>query len=379
MKYSIKINNVTKEYKLYKDDKDRFKDLFFGKRYEPYKALDKLDITLPEGEVIGILGKNGSGKSTLLKMVTGVTFPTEGELEVNGTVSALLELTAGFDGELTGRENIFLKGYGLGLSKEYIQKKMDSIIDFAEIGQYIDQPVRMYSSGMKSRLGFAISINIDPDILVVDEVLAVGDEIFRKKCMDKMNEFKNSGKTILFVSHSIGQIKSFCTKGMWLHKGRMLFYDDIDRVARLYEQYLKGADVDDILENTEKYDTMVNIKQSLINIEINEEKTILHGYVTIDRDYDMSISHIELKDNDRSMNIVPKEQLEVENNRKTYTIELMNSDISSGKYETYIHVKIGDKDYSRQVWCVDKSSKYLDAVNNISLDIDKNRLTITKI
>ena len=277
MKYSIKINNVTKEYKLYKDDKDRFKDLFFGKRYEPYKALDKLDITLPEGEVIGILGKNGSGKSTLLKMVTGVTFPTEGELEVNGTVSALLELTAGFDGELTGRENIFLKGYGLGLSKEYIRKKMDSIIDFAEIGQYIDQPVRMYSSGMKSRLGFAISINIDPDILVVDEVLAVGDEIFRKKCMDKMNEFKNSGKTILFVSHSIGQIKSFCTKGMWLHKGRMLFYDDIDRVARLYEQYLKGADVDDILENTEKYDTMVNIKQSLINIEINEEKTILHG------------------------------------------------------------------------------------------------------
>lgn len=378
MKYSIKINNVTKEYKLYKNDKDRFKDLFFGKRYVPYKALDNLNITLPEGEVIGILGKNGSGKSTLLKMVTGVTFPTEGSLEVNGTVSALLELTAGFDGELTGRENIYLKGYGLGLSKDYIEKKMDSIIEFAEIGEYIDQPVRMYSSGMKSRLGFAISINIDPDILVVDEVLAVGDEIFRKKCMDKMNEFKDSGKTILFVSHSIGQIKSFCTKGMWLHKGKLLFYDNIDRVARLYDRYLKGADVEDIVAHTELYDNMVEIKQSIIDIEINEDKSILHGYVTIDRNFDIDITHIELKDCNRSINIKPKEQLLVEENRKTYTIELNNKDLVPGKYETYIHVNVNNTDYSRKIWCADRSSKYVDSVNDMSLDIEKNRLIITK-
>ena len=378
MKYSIKINNVTKEYKLYKNDKDRFKDLFFGKRYVPYKALDNLNITLPEGEVIGILGKNGSGKSTLLKMVTGVTFPTEGSLEVNGTVSALLELTAGFDGELTGRENIYLKGYGLGLSKDYIEKKMDSIIEFAEIGEYIDQPVRMYSSGMKSRLGFAISINIDPDILVVDEVLAVGDEIFRKKCMDKMNEFKDSGKTILFVSHSIGQIKSFCTKGMWLHKGKLLFYDNIDRVARLYDRYLKGADVEDIIAHTELYDNMVEIKQSIIDIEINEDKSILHGYVTIDRNFDIDITHIELKDCNRSINIKPKDQLLVEENRKTYTIELNNKDLVPGKYETYIHVNVNNTDYSRKIWCADRSSKYVDSVNDMSLDIEKNRLIITK-
>lgn len=378
MKYSIKINNVTKEYKLYKNDKDRFKDLFFGKRYVPYKALDNLNITLPEGEVIGILGKNGSGKSTLLKMVTGVTFPTEGSLEVNGTVSALLELTAGFDGELTGRENIYLKGYGLGLSKDYIEKKMDSIIEFAEIGEYIDQPVRMYSSGMKSRLGFAISINIDPDILVVDEVLAVGDEIFRKKCMDKMNEFKDSGKTILFVSHSIGQIKSFCTKGMWLHKGKLLFYDNIDRVARLYDRYLKGADVEDIIAHTELYDNMVEIKQSIIDIEINEDKSVLHGYVTIDRNFDIDITHIELKDCNRSINIKPKEQLLVEENRKTYTVELNNKDLAPGKYETYIHVNVNNTDYSRKIWCADRSSKYVDSVNDMSLDIEKNRLIITK-
>ena len=378
MKYSIKINNLTKEYKLYKNDKDRFKDLFFGKRYTPYKALNNLSITLPEGEVIGILGKNGSGKSTLLKIVTGVTFPTEGEIKVNGTVSALLELTAGFDGELTGRENIYLKGYGLGLDRAYIDSKMESIIDFAEIGEYIDQPVRMYSSGMKSRLGFAISINIDPDILVVDEVLAVGDEIFRKKCMDKMNEFKASGKTILFVSHSIGQIKSFCTKGMWLHKGRMLFYDNIDRVARLYEQYLKGADVEDILEHTELYDNMVDVKQSIIDIEIDDQKTNLHGYVMIDRDFDMDVSSIELKDGDNSIHIKPKEQLIVEQNRKTYTIEIDNKDLVPGTYETYLHVNVNNTDYSRQIWCADRSSKYVDSINNLSLEIEKNRLTIIK-
>ena len=378
MNYSIKINNVTKEYKLYKNDKDRFKDLFFGKRYTPYKALDNLNITLPEGEVIGILGKNGSGKSTLLKMITGVTFPTEGTLEVNGTISALLELTAGFDGELTGRENIYLKGYGLGLSRDYIDQKMNSIIDFAEIGDYIDQPVRMYSSGMKSRLGFAISINIDPDILVVDEVLAVGDEIFRKKCMDKMNEFKASGKTILFVSHSIGQIKSFCTKGMWLHKGKLLFYDNIDRVARLYEQYLKGIEIEEIIKNVDKYDNLVEIKQSLINIEVNDGRSLLHGYITIDRDYSLEIDCIELIDDKNSIKIHPKEQLEIEKNRVTYMVEIENKEISQGKYSAYVHLNIGDKNYSRQIWCSYKSSKFVDSTNNIILEIKNNRLSIIK-
>lgn len=378
MNYSIKINNVTKEYKLYKNDKDRFKDLFFGKRYKPYKALDNLNITLPEGEVIGILGKNGSGKSTLLKMITGVTFPTEGTLEVNGTVSALLELTAGFDGELTGRENIYLKGYGLGLSRDYIDQKIQSIIEFAEIGDYIDQPVRMYSSGMKSRLGFAISINIDPDILVVDEVLAVGDEIFRKKCMDKMNEFKASGKTILFVSHSIGQIKSFCTKGMWIHKGKLLFFDDIDRVARLYEQYLKGVEVEEILQNIEKYDNLVDIKQSLLNIEVIDGKSLLHGYVTIDRDYQWEIDCIELVDEQQSFKIKPKEQLEVEKNRRTYTVEINHKELLVGQYKANIHLIINSKKYSRQIWCSNKASQFVDIANQVTLEVKANRLTVIK-
>ena len=376
MKYSIEITNLTKEYKLYKNDKDRFKDLIFGKRYTPYNALKDININLPQGEVIGILGKNGSGKSTLLKMITGVVFPTSGSLKVNGTVSALL--TAGFDGELTGRENIYLKGYGLGLEKKYIESKIQEIIDFAEIGEYIDQPVRMYSSGMKSRLGFAISVNINPDILVVDEVLAVGDEIFRKKCINKMDEIKREGKTILFVSHSISQVKSFCTKAMWLHKGEMLFYGDIEKVSRLYEQYLKGTSVNKILEDPKKYDTMIEIKQSLTNISIDDTVSRLSGYLLININEEIEITYLELFNNQRSIKIMPTSQIKT-NKKITYDIDLKNSDIPKGEYKVKIHAKIGGKNYNREIWCANKFSQYIDSVNNIELNINKNRLNIKKI
>ena len=378
MEYSIKLNNISKEYKLYKDDKDRFKDLFFGKRYTPYRALNNLSLSLPKGEVIGILGKNGSGKSTLLKMVAGVVFPSSGDIEVNGSVSALLELTAGFDGELTGRENIYLKGYGLGFDKKYIESKMDDIIDFAEIGEYIDQPVRMYSSGMKSRLGFAISINIDPEILVVDEVLAVGDEIFRKKCMNRMNEFKMSGRTILFVSHSIGQIKSFCTKGMWLHKGELVYYDDIEKTARLYEQYLKGTDIEEILENPSKYLNIVAIKQYLSDVDIQGNKTILEGVVGIDLDFDFNVSHLELRSPDINIKVAIKDQFEFAGDKLKYKVEIDNEKLPDGEYNVYLHVGVEDKIYSRQGWCANESGKYLDSKNNIQISIDKNRMLIKK-
>ena len=378
MEYSIKLNNISKEYKLYKDDKDRFKDLFFGKRYSPYRALNNLSLSLPKGEVIGILGKNGSGKSTILKMVAGVVFPSSGDIEVNGSVSALLELTAGFDGELTGRENIYLKGYGLGFDKKYIESKMDDIIDFAEIGEYIDQPVRMYSSGMKSRLGFAISINIDPEILVVDEVLAVGDEIFRKKCMNRMNEFKMSGRTILFVSHSIGQIKSFCTKGMWLHKGELVYYDDIEKTARLYEQYLKGTDIEEILENPSKYLNIVAIKQYLSDVDIQGNKTILEGVVGIDLDFDFNVSHLELRSPDINIKVAIKDQFEFAGDKLKYKVEIDNEKLPDGEYNVYLHVGVEDKIYSRQVWCANESGKYLDSKNNIQISIDKNRMLIKK-
>lgn len=174
----IVFENVTKEYTLYKNDADRFKALFFKPRNaKKHLALKDVSLKINQGESIGIIGDNGAGKSTMLKMITGVTFPTEGRVDVRGKVAALLELTAGFSLEMTGRENIYLKGYILGLKDHYIAQIEDDIIEFAQLGDYIDQPVRTYSSGMKMRLGFAINVNIDPDILVIDEALSVGDQV----------------------------------------------------------------------------------------------------------------------------------------------------------------------------------------------------------
>ena len=173
---AISFNNITKVYKLYKNNRERFKSIFFGRAiYKEKKAIDGISFSVKKGESVAILGKNGAGKSTLLKMITGVCYPSSGEVKVNGRVSALLELTAGFDNEFTGRENIYLKCSVMGLSEFEISKLEDRIIDFAEIGEYIDQPVRTYSSGMKARLGFSICVNVDPEILIVDEALSVGD------------------------------------------------------------------------------------------------------------------------------------------------------------------------------------------------------------
>ncbi len=240
MDHAVKISHLTKQYKLYRSPMRRVTDAVFGcKSYKEFTALDDISVEFPKGEVIGILGKNGSGKSTLLKIITGVTRATSGEVEVNGRIAAMLELTAGFDPELTGIENIYLKALSMGISREDIRSRMDDIVAFADIGDHINDPVRTYSSGMKSRLGFAVSVNVDPDILVVDEVLAVGDDIFKLKCIEKMKQFRQMGKTILFVSHSLFTVKAFCTKGMWIRDGKMMDYGDLGPVMRKYENYLK--------------------------------------------------------------------------------------------------------------------------------------------
>ena len=187
-----------------------------------------------QGESIGIIGDNGAGKSTMLKMITGVTFPTEGRVDVRGKVAALLELTAGFSLEMTGRENIYLKGYILGLKDHYIAQIEDDIIEFAQLGDYIDQPVRTYSSGMKMRLGFAINVNIDPDILVIDEALSVGDKSFKKKCKNKIAEIIKSGKTVLYVSHSMDGVREICPRAIYLKKGKVVFDGDVNEALALY-------------------------------------------------------------------------------------------------------------------------------------------------
>ncbi|MBI4855278.1 MAG: ABC transporter ATP-binding protein [Acetobacterium woodii] len=236
---AIKIEDVTKIYQLYQRPMDRLKEsmsLIKKKEYHhKFYALNNINLEIKKGESIGIVGKNGSGKSTLLKIISGVLTQSKGNVYVDGKVSALLELGTGFNPEYTGIENIYSNGLIMGYSKEEMDEKLDDIVNFAQIGEYIYQPVKTYSSGMFARLAFATAINVDPEILIVDEVLAVGDAKFQIKCINKMEEFKASGKTVLFVSHTLEQIKRFCTKGVWIDQGEMRMFDEVTHVIDMYE------------------------------------------------------------------------------------------------------------------------------------------------
>ena len=234
---AIRFRDVCKEYTLYKSDQERFISLFYKRKsLKKHQALKNVSFDIRRGEAIGVIGRNGAGKSTLLKIVTGVTFPTSGEVEVNGTVAALLELTAGFSPEMTGRENIYLKGYILGYSKTEMQQMEDEIIEFAELGEYIDQPLRTYSSGMRMRLGFAINVNSNPQVLVVDEALSVGDAKFRKKCSEKIKDLAATGVTVLFVSHSMNSIKELCSRVLLIKKGELVFDGDVEEAIEKYSE-----------------------------------------------------------------------------------------------------------------------------------------------
>lgn len=234
----IEFNHVTKMYKLFKNDKRRLLYTFCKKiKYKEKKAVNDVSFQIKRGESVALFGKNGAGKSTILKMITGVCFPTSGEIKVVGRVSALLELTSGFDPEFTGRENIYLKGQLLGLKDNEIKELEQEIIDFAGISEYIDQPVRTYSSGMKARLGFSINVNIRPEILIVDEALSVGDEEFKNKCIKKVNEIvSREDVTLLFVTHATGVAREFCKRGLLMKDGKLIFDGDINETIENYEK-----------------------------------------------------------------------------------------------------------------------------------------------
>ena len=241
MQEVIEFKNVTKIYKIFKNDKKRFASLFFKNiKVKEKRAVDNVSLKINKGEAVAIFGKNGAGKSTILKMITGVTFPTEGNVTVNGRVSALLELTSGFDQEFTGRENIYLKGQILGLKNKEIKELEQIIIDFAELEEYIDQPVRTYSSGMKARLGFSINVNIKPEILIVDEALSVGDESFKKKCIKKIKEIiLKENVTLLFVTHSTSVAKEFCSRGIVMKQGKIIYDGEIKNAIDNYNKTIK--------------------------------------------------------------------------------------------------------------------------------------------
>lgn len=234
---AIKVENLSKVYKLYNAPIDRMKEALnpFKKKYHiDYHALNNVSFEIKKGETIGIIGRNGAGKSTILKIITGVLSPSSGSVVVDGRISALLELGAGFNPDYTGLDNIFFQGNLMGMSHEEVREKVPLIIDFADIGEFIFQPVKIYSSGMFARLAFAVSIHVTPDILIVDEALSVGDASFGQKCVKKMDEFKESGGTVVFVSHDMGSVKQICDRAILLNKGGLLDIGDTESVVNRY-------------------------------------------------------------------------------------------------------------------------------------------------
>lgn len=297
----VNVNNVTKIYKIYDDPKDRFKEaLGIGKEKQYYKnfyALNNVSFHVGKGEIVGIIGRNGSGKSTILKILTGVLEATGGSVEIDGKVAALLELGAGFNMEYTGMKNIYLNATMMRVSREDIEKKIPEILAFADIGDYIDQPVKTYSSGMFVRLAFAVAINVNPDILIVDEALAVGDARFQLKCMDKFTEFVEAGKTILFVTHDINSVKRFCNRAIWLHQGSLIMDGNTDEVTDRYLDFLKSdlplgqylAQCEKMYEPEDKGDSQIEIDVKEIDIA---EAYELHMYNAAGREID-EITHGE--------------------------------------------------------------------------------------
>lgn len=265
---AIKIENLTKIYKLYDKPVDRLKEsLSISKknRHKDYYALKDINLEVKKGEILGIVGTNGSGKSTILKIITGVLTQTSGNVEINGKISALLELGAGFNPEYTGIENIYLNGTMLGYTKEEIDEKLSDIISFADIGEFIYQQVKTYSSGMFARLAFAVSINVDPDILIVDEALSVGDTRFQKKCYRKMEEFKKE-KTIILVTHDIGVISKFCDRVAWIERGHLKDVGDPIEISKQYTAYVMQSQL--VQEDIENKSTEVskNTDENIIDI-----------------------------------------------------------------------------------------------------------------
>ena len=242
---AIEVNNVCKRFKIYHDKAYTLKDriLFWHRnRYEVKWVLENISFNVKKGESLGIIGKNGSGKSTLLKILTKIIYPDKGSIKMNGRVAGLLELGAGFHPDLSGRDNVYINASIFGLSKKEIDKKFQEIVDFAELNEFIDNPVRTYSSGMYIRLAFAVAVNIHTDILLIDEILAVGDISFQEKCLNKLEEIKQAGVTIVIVSHSLEQIERFCDRSMWIECGQIASLGKCEVVHKKYKEFMNYGD-----------------------------------------------------------------------------------------------------------------------------------------
>ena len=257
---AIKVENLCKKYSIYKKTKEKYLDFFLKKSFGiQFNALNNISFTLEKGQSLGLLGLNGSGKTTLANILAGASSQTSGNLVTNGSVS-MISVSSGITTALTGRENIVQKCLLLGISPNKINEIMPEIIEFSELSDFIDQQVKTYSSGMRSKLGFAISININPDILIIDEALSVGDPTFTDKCLKKMYEFRQNEKTVVFVSHSIAQVQKFCDRALWLEGGKMVMFDDCDKVTKSYNEFIS------------KFNRLSNEEKSIYKKEIYKKQ-----------------------------------------------------------------------------------------------------------
>lgn len=298
MSYAIRVKNISKKYKIYNSEKNRLGQIInpFNKNTQKeFIALNNISFDVNEGEILGIIGSNGSGKSTLLKILAGVCFKTSGELFIKGRVASILELGTGFNNELTGIENIYLNASIMGIGKEEINKIKDDIINFADIGEFINYPIKTYSSGMYARLAFAVAIHVNPDILIVDEILSVGDIEFQNKCMDKFKEFKSLGKTIIYVSHGLDAVQNYCEKAIWLEKGEI---KEIGSAIEVVEKYYKN--ILELDNGAESKNCFVKLSDVLIcekkNVyQYNDSITFNIKYEVLDEDISTPGITVEMK------------------------------------------------------------------------------------
>ena len=279
----IKVNNITKEFKLYHNPADRLKEIVFRKTlHRTFRALKEVSFEVQEGESLGIVGQNGAGKSTLLKILTGVLFPDSGAIHVDGRITGLLELGTGFNSEFTGIQNIYLNGTLLGMSKEEINEKLDTIVGFSELGDFIQEPIKTYSSGMVMRLAFSTAIHAAPKAFVVDEALSVGDTYFQQKCMRKIKEFKDDGGSIIFVSHDMNAVKILCDKAVLLDHGSTVEEGEPDKVINTYNFLMakkgKGEEIR-LQDNSGAEKSYGNLKVEIIDAKmLNEKRSGVRGF-----------------------------------------------------------------------------------------------------
>lgn len=352
----ISVKNISKLYKLYLKPADRLKEALspFKKKYHnDYMALNNVSFEVRKKEIVGILGTNGSGKSTILKIITGLLTPTSGSVNVNGKISALLELGAGFNQELTGVENIYLNGTMMNLSKEEIDFKLQQILDFADIGDFVYQPVKTYSSGMFARLAFAVAINVEPDILIVDEALAVGDMFFQEKCYEKMKQMVQNGATILFVSHSLSAIRNFCSRAVWIEKGILREQGPADEICEKYKYFIEQKEAkilaksSDIQDSEDQFEVKLNNKIFMKSIKLNKDIlmtgedllfTISLGFREKDLKYGIGLIIYNEKGDIVTLFNTIRDDIELNQPYSMFNISIKNNDFLEGKYFISVHI-----------------------------------------